>query len=490
MYINATHQLSNTPTVKTKKKKKKNRKTKKKIFVSYNIMTTLLKVLETTPKVFLNKPYSSLNYLIEYSPLPPDVNKVSTVNASSTLPYPIKFTPSMSLFAKGKQFVTLYKQGIVNVFKNYRQSRRLLRELTASSGSKALAKQAATVDSVTQAILDAAAADRIQSDFELESMEKKTDSESTVVEYTGVSSSLTWADYQLLLRTPPDILKLPLFSLVFCIFFETTPLVVYLFPSIVPSTCVLPGQVKKQQKKTEAKIWKAKSLPLETKDLEDSKTSKESFSMKSYPVSSILSTTSAFRLPKVYLQHLSSSLSLFPGIVPLSLVPQKMLANAVDKHISRVKADSFLLTWAREHPYVPQSPVDIDPKVTADSGSNINDGHSPNIDKEKGEMAAKVEEFSDNFSLVGSGIWALNNQELVKACQARMIPLTFGKPDTEKSEKHLRMDLFYWTIDFLENKGDAGFLIKAPISYAENSSEVDSFYDTQAKASNLKAPIF
>ncbi|ODV96653.1 hypothetical protein PACTADRAFT_48482 [Pachysolen tannophilus NRRL Y-2460] len=52
--------------------------------------------------------------------------------------------------------------------------------------------------------------------------------------------SLKRSDFVKLLRTGKDIAKIPMFGLIFIIFEELTVLICYLFPSITPSTCILP----------------------------------------------------------------------------------------------------------------------------------------------------------------------------------------------------------------------------------------------------------
>lgn len=458
-------------------------------------MLASLKILEKPPKVLLNEPYASLNYLLQSSSssLSSSSDLKSIVNASSTLPYPVKTTPSMGLFAKGKQFLILYKKGIVNVFKNHRKSRQILKSFTHFSGSKTLAKRVATVDSITQSVLDMAAADRIKSDHELESTISKTSesSENTIVNYPDISCSLNRADYQLLIRTPPDVRKIPLFSVVFCVFFETTPLLVYLFPSIVPKTCVLPGQTKKAQKKTEALIWKARSIPVLEQENVGTSTSNPLSSTKSYPVSSIVNTTSAYRLPRSHLEHLSVALGLFSKLIPVSILPQQTLANAVDRHVSRLKADSYLLSWARDKTCSDESPANTTLETTTDFGAAVNATRSDNTTDDGNKSELETETHTNKVEISGSGIWSLNHQELIKTCQERLIPLTLDeKASVAKSEKHLRMDLFYWTVGFIEDKGDAGFLFNTPVSYAQNETQVEGFYNSQAHINNLEAPIF
>lgn len=81
-------------------------------------------------------------------------------------------------------------------------------------------------------------------------------------EKKGKSSQVTLSrsEYQLVLRTERDFVKLPVFALLFVAFEELTPLVCLLFPLLIPSTCVTPAAVRKLYHKRDEKIGGVKLL--------------------------------------------------------------------------------------------------------------------------------------------------------------------------------------------------------------------------------------
>jgi hypothetical protein len=69
--------------------------------------------------------------------------------------------------------------------------------------------------------------------------------------YSGASSDISRAQFQLLRRSDKDIIKLPIFGLILAVFGEWTPLIVLLFRGLVPGTCKIPAQEQKDLKKVE-----------------------------------------------------------------------------------------------------------------------------------------------------------------------------------------------------------------------------------------------
>lgn len=377
----------------------------------------------------LLRPFVALNYLlvptVSSSSAPkPAAGPVDLVNATSTMPYTIDDSVK-GVFAKGKQIVKLYKTGIVNVYKNFRESRVLLRQFSESAGS---ARRASNATSVTQAILDKAAADKISSDHALEPLLEKiksqdAQSKSVVAAlYPNLQVSLTRAQYQLIQRTPKDIVKLPLFSLIFAVFFEVTPVLVMLFPGIVPDTCILPGQYKKAAARRESQIQALKAQ-YATESSE----------------SEIQFGTSPYKLSKADLVSLVSALRITPRLVPVSLFSEKSLVRRLEAHIARVRADNYVLAWT-------QAPTQADQ------------------------------------TLSGSGIWSLDSRELARACHERAIPTTTADEKsgaTSKSEALLRLELFLWIVNFTESQADAGFFYKAPASLVDPDFNPSEFYAQQ-----------
>lgn len=62
---------------------------------------------------------------------------------------------------------------------------------------------------------------------------------------------LTRSDFQLLRRSRHDLVRIPLFALVVCVFGEFTPLVVLVLSDVVPRTCKIPRQVAAARERAE-----------------------------------------------------------------------------------------------------------------------------------------------------------------------------------------------------------------------------------------------
>jgi len=142
----------------------------------------------------------------------------STTSPNSTIPFPDLINPPPTArpppldlparspqtpaykhyFALGKTYLTFYKSGLKAIYTNYKLARTLPVPLSAST-------------STLQTAL--------------------------------LNSTLTRAQYQLLLRVRGDISKLPPFALVFLICGELAPLVVVWLTGVVPKTLWIPKQV-------------------------------------------------------------------------------------------------------------------------------------------------------------------------------------------------------------------------------------------------------
>ncbi|VVT58668.1 uncharacterized protein SAPINGB_P006324 [Magnusiomyces paraingens] len=269
-------------------------------------------VVRAGAAVPLARPLVSLLYVLRRVPT---AGLTDTANAITTLPH-VMDPNATGLFAKGKQIVKLYKSGIVNVWHNYKSSRELLKTFQKAAGSS----RPSSAEAVTQTILDKAAADRIAIEHE------RGDSKDPTI-YTDIEVGITRAQYQTLLRTPKDAFKLPLFSIIFCIFFETTPLLVMIFPGIVPSTCILPGQERKAVARREALI--------------------NNLHGKHYP--KVAFGTSPYKLKTDALRDLTVTVGAVPQFAA-RVLSHNSLARRLEAHLSQVRADSYMLAWT-------QSPV-------------------------------------------------------------------------------------------------------------------------------------
>lgn len=457
-----------------------------------------LAIEATTVFKHLHRPYVALNYVIPASqranypppqtldhdtsttiePATPSKVTTSAVNASTTLPYVMD--PNVKgIFAKGKQVVKLYKNGIVNVWKNHKQTKQIYSKLNASIPGSASAKppgifsQKKSFSMVTQTIIDKANIDIIQIDRLLEKQQQEaTESESdkktlnsedqqtlnssvAAVSYLpDLHTSLNRSEYQILKRTPSDFIKLPIFSVVFGVFFELTPLIVALFPSIVPSTCLLPYQLRKQLSNRE-------------KAIDFFKTSREQALLRSNedgaqstgPTRKALQyRSSTYKLSKDELHQLVRALNLVSKYIPLFFYSEKTLYKRIESYIDYLKADSYMISW---------SMGDRNPSSESAAADQSLAARKPTEEETKPKKP-------QNTTIDLAGVWGLDSRELVKACHERLIPTTYKEVSSETEKQQptnvekpkpfnlLKLELFLWTVNFIEGKYDAGFLLNSP----------------------------
>lgn len=138
-----------------------------------------------------------------------------TINAPlTTLPVPLDLpikSENMSqfkyLFSTGKAYLSFFKTGLANIYKNFIATRPLQEALDTHRGS-------------FPSLL--AASPKI----------------------------LTRASYQHIHRARHDVLRVPLFGLLFLICGEFSPLILPFVPSIVPYNCRIPRQLSRQRTRT------------------------------------------------------------------------------------------------------------------------------------------------------------------------------------------------------------------------------------------------
>lgn len=252
-------------------------------------------------------------------------DKNEKLNAYTTLPYELKLPPKDAsgfkrFITNGKEFIRLYKNGIVNVWKNKKESKAILSRLLASD-----------VSELTRSILEKQGIERIISNIEEtnENSDKKI-AQSTVDIQVPAEGNLTRSQYQILLRTPSDFSKLPIFSIIFAIFMECTPILVMIIPHVVPSTCLIPRQQKAEVTRNNKNIASLKIL--------------DSLPADEDAIPKYLSR-SVYHLSKQQLQALSKTLQLYSSLIPVSLIPKSHLESAIKAHIDQIKCDDALIGW-------------------------------------------------------------------------------------------------------------------------------------------------
>ncbi|KAK9475434.1 uncharacterized protein V1510DRAFT_400608 [Dipodascopsis tothii] len=246
----------------------------------------------------------------------------SAVNAPNTLPLldlPPIHAPGEQLsrfqvfFRKSKEVVKIYKSGITNVWKNRKLALAVYKRLGDTPGptgelvGRVLASQAvlrAEQDARSTAVLRTAR-DDVSFRYQVPD-----------------ASGLSRAEFQLVRRARRDFLKLPLFTLIFCVLFEMTPLVVALVPDVVPAICVLPPQVRAGIARTEQRL-----AALQTGGAIDM---------------AALQRT-APRLARAELAGLAKALELVPSWAPAGLYTSAYLQRRLAEHMAYLKADNALI---------------------------------------------------------------------------------------------------------------------------------------------------
>ncbi|EGW31232.1 uncharacterized protein SPAPADRAFT_61808 [Spathaspora passalidarum NRRL Y-27907] len=137
--------------------------------------------------------------------------------------------------------------------------------------------------------------------------------------------NISRSQYQLLKRTPHDVIRLPLFALIALIFEELTPLICYVFPEITPRTCVIPPLLPK--------IWSSKPIKtLTTETIHMNETKLADLSLKT-----------AYNLEPHRVKLLARALGLTSKIVPTSLYPISYLRNQLQHHYNYLQVDNYYL---------------------------------------------------------------------------------------------------------------------------------------------------
>ncbi|TGZ82116.1 hypothetical protein EX30DRAFT_340013 [Ascodesmis nigricans] len=201
----------------------------------------------------------------ETVPSPPDPlnSPVTTLPGNLELPDRSESSSQFNhIFKIGKVYFSFFKDGMLNIFKNYKATRQLQQRIDASNGSIAeLVKEGA----------------------------------------------INRSEYQHIIRTRHDIRRLPMFGVIFLIFGEMSPLLLPFVPSIVPGTCRIPRQLERERrtkKHRKDKSWpKILAMPLEKR----LKTSKKSLR----------------ELTSQEVWHIAKVLGIEPRVLPLGSLARK-----------------------------------------------------------------------------------------------------------------------------------------------------------------------
>ncbi|RLV93871.1 hypothetical protein JA1_002240 [Spathaspora sp. JA1] len=274
------------------------------------------------------------------------------INCISSLPVPVKgwkqtfheiklsnpekSNPSLlfkQVVGYGRIMFKFYKTGITNIWKNRQQMNQLRNHIFKIEGQldnrgNDVAIKLPPFTKLTELMSQKLFIDRI----EFKSRNQKTAGD--VKRSTGTAEQTTTpqlfnisrSQYQLLKRTPHDLLRLPLFAIIALIFEEFTPVICYIFPQITPRTCVIPSLLPK--------IWSSK--PIQT-------LTNETINMNSTNLTD-LSLKTAYNLQPHRVRLLSQSLGLVNKHVPISLYPMIYLRNRLQEHYNYLNVDNYYLT--------------------------------------------------------------------------------------------------------------------------------------------------
>lgn len=239
------------------------------------------------------------------------------VNAS---PISIKMKQSL---AYGKSIMNFYKIGVKNVWNNKLEVNRLSKHYKLDKVNNRGNEIAITIPSFSTLTTDMA------QKLYIRDMEKRSEKSDEVIKHEdggkGPVFNLSRSEYQLLKRTPADFYKIPLFGVIFLIFWECTPLICYAIPEITPLTCILPSILPR--------VWS----PSATKQLKEVR-------LKRYTELTDLAVKNAYNLPLDEARLLAKALKLTSKYVPTGLYPESVVRRRLQEYYNYLKVDNFYLS--------------------------------------------------------------------------------------------------------------------------------------------------
>lgn len=275
------------------------------------------------------------------------------VNAQTTLPKEVlskqqiflqveKSSNSKGVSLKWKQGVAyfkilmgFYKDGIKNVWKNNKQYRLLRKQLVLSNYvDNSGVQKSIRIPSFKTLTTEMA------NHLYMKQVEQQGGlvgaSEANMVKRTSSLSSLspqfnlTRLQYQLIRRTPSDILKIPFFAIIMIVFGETTPLLCYALPEITPYTCVLPTILPR--------LWNPKAS-IRLRDMRISE-------LECNPKNDLnhLALRTAYNLPRAQLHQFCQTLRLTNKYIPGALYPEMVLRRRLQAHYNFLVVDDSYLS--------------------------------------------------------------------------------------------------------------------------------------------------
>lgn len=236
-------------------------------------------------------------------------------------------------FAYAKELMKFYKHGVSAVWNNHKHVKRLTKDAFQISGSldrkgENIPIRISNVNALTQHMAQA---------LYMNLMENRAQKDATTGDVVRTDSPLvasvspklfnvSRAEYQLVRRTPPDFIKIPMFAVIFTLFMEMTPVLCYAFPEVTPLTCVLPLLLPR--------IWRQGPLQNLRKEITHENTgSLEDYIMKT-----------AYNLPTTHVRLLCEALRLKTKYVPTSLFPEFVLRKRLHNYFNYLTVDNYYLS--------------------------------------------------------------------------------------------------------------------------------------------------
>lgn len=235
--------------------------------------------------------------------------------------------------AYGKTLMGFYKAGVVNVWNNNKEYKKLktlfkIDNQVADKG-KSIATRVTNFKKLNHEMSQMLYMSRIENKTLNDNTSASTvvnhDKETVVVDANLFL--LARNQYQLINRTPKDFLKLPTFAVIFAICMECTPLLCYAFPEITPLTCILPSILPRLW--NPANTEKVSSL---TKELLQN-TSKDA-----------VASLTAYNLDLELVQSLNKSLNLVSRYIPVTFYPESVLRDRLQNHYNYLMVDNYFLS--------------------------------------------------------------------------------------------------------------------------------------------------
>lgn len=230
--------------------------------------------------------------------------------------FPLKFKQFLGY---GKSVIKFYKTGFVNVWNNHKQVKKLQSQFSlherVNQKGQLVEFKITKFPSLCHEMAQVIYMSRVE--------HNNTGKEEVSPELFRVSRS----QFQLLKRTPKDMMKIPAFAIIFAIFVEMTPLLCYVFPQITPLTCVLPSIVPR--------LWNSKYNQAVKQLAEKQAESK---------LAESIASQTPYNMPILQVRALVQCLNLVSKYIPVSWYSETVLRDRLQNHFNYLTVDNYYLS--------------------------------------------------------------------------------------------------------------------------------------------------